>query len=289
MPQILRGFGIDNAIVGRGYQIAGDRKMEFWWEGSDGSRVLGSLLAFWYNNAQRFPSDIAEAVTYVERLRDTMAPRSLSHHLLLMNGVDHLEAQPDVGQIISAVNQELERPGSQDRLVHSTLTQYIDALRADLGTSPPGVGAGLVPALPDAGAAPASAQMDVKQGELREDRGGACLAGTLSSRMYLKQANHHAQITLEQYTERLSAFARLQGAPYPYDQLLYAWKLLMSNHPHDSICGCSVDQVHREMLPRFQQVEQIGEELTARALDTLTGRDPTCGATADALDLNRAT
>ena len=53
--------------------------------------------------------------------------------------------------------------------------------------------------------------MDIKLGELREDRGGACLAGTLSSRMYLKQANHHAQITLEQYTERLSAFARIQG------------------------------------------------------------------------------
>jgi len=39
------------------------------------------------------------------------------------------------------------------------------------------------------------------------------------------------------------------------------------------------------MLPRFQQVEQIGEELIERALDALTGRDRTRGATADALDL----
>src|SRR5205823_2463373 len=76
----------------------------------------------------------------------------------------------------------------------------------------------------------------------------------LSSRMYLKQANHHAQIALEQYTERLSAFARIDGAPYPYDQHLYAWKLLMQNHPHDSTCGCSIDHVNREMLPRFHQV-----------------------------------
>ena len=35
MPQILLGFGINNAIVGRGYQMVGDRKMEFWWEGPD--------------------------------------------------------------------------------------------------------------------------------------------------------------------------------------------------------------------------------------------------------------
>src|SRR5947209_17370698 len=156
MPQILRGFGIDNAIVGRGYQMVGDRKMEFWWEGPDGSRVLGSLMAFWYNNAQRFPSDTEAAVKYTERLRDTMAPRSFSRHLLLMNGVDHLEAQPDVGRILNAVNQEFERRGSEDRLVHSTLTQYVDALRADLAASPRGVGAGLGPALPGAGAAPAS-------------------------------------------------------------------------------------------------------------------------------------
>ena len=40
----------------------------------------------------------------------------------------------------------------------------------------------------------------------------------------------------------------------------------MQNHPHDSICGCSIDQVHREMMPRFAQVEQIGEELIARSL-----------------------
>ena len=31
----------------------------------------------------------------------------------------------------------------------------------------------------------------------------------------------------------------------------------MENHPHDSICGCSIDQVHDEMKPRFDQADQI--------------------------------
>jgi alpha-mannosidase len=44
---------------------------------------------------------------------------------------------------------------------------------------------------------------------------------------------------------------------------------LMENHPHDSICGCSIDQVHSEMSSRFDQVDQVGEELTAQSLDTL--------------------
>ena len=61
--------------------------MEFWWESPDGSRILASLMAFWYNNAQRFPSEPAQAVALAEHLRDTMAPVSEVSHLLLMNGV----------------------------------------------------------------------------------------------------------------------------------------------------------------------------------------------------------
>ena len=48
-----------------------------------------------------------------------------------------------------------------------------------------------------------------------------------------------------------------------------AWCLLMENHPHDSICGCSIDQVHDEMKPRFDQVDQIGEEITFQALQAI--------------------
>jgi hypothetical protein len=43
----------------------------------------------------------------------------------------------------------------------------------------------------------------------------------------------------------------------------------MENHPHDSICGCSIDQVHDEMKVRFDQVEQIGEEVTRQSLESL--------------------
>ena len=52
----------------------------------------------------------------------------------------------------------------------------------------------------------------------------------------------------------------------PAPLIRQAWRLLMENHPHDSICGCSIDQVHEEMRPRFDQVEQIGEEITRQSL-----------------------
>ena len=248
MPQIFRGFGIDNAIFGRGYQLADDRKMEFHWESPDGSEVLASLMAFWYNNAQRFPSDTEKAVEYTEAIRERMAPHAAVPELLLMNGVDHLEAQRGLPDILRRVNERLDG----DRLVHSTLPAYMDAVKADVDRL--------------------GVPLQTFRGELREDRGGSVLAGTLSSRMYLKQANHATENWLEKYMEPTSTFAWLLGSEYPADYLTYAWKLLMQNHPHDSICGCSLDQVHDEMVPRFQQVQQLAEEFTNRGLGYVSSR-----------------
>ena len=56
---------------------------------------------------------------------------------------------------------------------------------------------------------------------------------------------------------------------YPHDQLDYAWKTLMQNHPHDSICGCSVDSVHREMITRFEKANEVGKYLADEALRQL--------------------
>lgn len=256
MPQIFRGFGIDNCVFGRGYQLVDGRTMEFLWEAPDGSAVTSSLMALWYNNAQYIGGDPESAAASFASIRDAMAARSGIDSLLLMNGVDHLEARPDIGRLIDACGGALAalRPGVSVK--HSSLAAYVEDLLAQT----------------------ADKDLRTHRGELREDRGGSCLAGTLSARMYLKQANHRSQVGLEQYAERLSAFARLQGRRYPADELRYAWKLLMQNHPHDSICGCSLDEVHNDMMARFVQVDQVGEVLAQKALDHLVGRDATVGA-----------
>lgn len=243
MPQIFREFGIDNSIFGRGYQLVDDEKMEIYWASPDGSEVLGSLMAFWYNNAQRFPSNVDDAVAYTEVIKERMAPKSAVHDLLLMNGVDHLEAQEGLGYIIKHVNEKLP---DGDKLVHSTLPKYIEAVKEDIKRE--------------------KIELRRIEGELRQDRGCSVLAGTLSARMYIKQANQASQTWIERYAEPSAAFAMMTGKTYPADMLRYAWKLLMQNHPHDSICGCSIDQVHREMMPRFEQVQQVCRELTKRSL-----------------------
>jgi alpha-mannosidase len=46
----------------------------------------------------------------------------------------------------------------------------------------------------------------------------------------------------------------------------------MENHPHDSICGCSIDAVHDlDMKPRFGRVRSQGERIAGELCATLSG------------------
>lgn len=101
------------------------------------------------------------------------------------------------------------------------------------------------------------------------------LVNTASARVYLKQMNQEGQVLLEKVAEPLASFAHVLGKDYPHHLFTYAWKTLMQNHPHDSICGCSVDEVHREMVTRFDKSRHVAETIVddskrmiAEAVDT---------------------
>ena len=63
-----------------------------------------------------------------------------------------------------------------------------------------------------------------------------------------------------------------------------AWKYLLQNHPHDSICGCGSDPTHADMTPRFDWVEQIAEQVIKESLAKIAGYVNT-HACADAVPL----
>src|SRR5208283_1435757 len=67
----------------------------------------------------------------------------------------------------------------------------------------------------------------------------------------------------------LSAFAWLTGEIYPSEALWHSWTWLIKNHPHDSICGCSIDAVHEQMLTRFAWSKEIADDLTNRAISQI--------------------
>jgi mannosylglycerate hydrolase len=96
------------------------------------------------------------------------------------------------------------------------------------------------------------------EGELRDHTASYLLPGTYSSRLYLKKWNRVLEWRLTKVLEPFCTWAQINGLytlnPYIH-QLL--WKTLLLNHPHDSICGCSLDSVHRENEVRFEQIDQL--------------------------------
>lgn len=255
LPQILRGFGLQSAVLRRGLS---DEPVELQWEAPDGSRVLLCYLRDGYGNVANLPVGHPEAFAGMIALAsESLAPHAATPHLLLLNGTDHHEAQPGLPQAMAHAAGRL----GGDRLIHSTLPDYVAAVRAT----------GL--------------DFPVVRGELRQCKRHHLIPGVLSTRMWIKQRNAACETLLERWAEPFSCWAEhvdrrpptvlftgLQPADRlrrPADVLHLAWHRLLENHPHDSICGCSVDQVHAEMAVRFDEVEQIGEEITRQSLEAL--------------------
>ncbi|MGD8555122.1 MAG: glycoside hydrolase family 38 C-terminal domain-containing protein [Anaerolineales bacterium] len=247
LPQILKGFGIQSAFLTRGIDWP---QSELLWEAPDGSQLLTHWFSLGYGNARRLPMD-PEQFRYLgfmdlHTMIDYLAGLATTDAILLMNGEDHRRPQLDLLHALRSLNDKLEC-----RLVHGSLADYAAKVRQ------------------------ANPELQVHRGEMRTSRFSPILPGVLSSRVYLKQQNQRLQNLLEAYAEPIAGFALALGERYPHGFLWQAWKLLLQNHFHDSICASSVDQVHREMVPRFDRADQIAGEVVQDYLARL-GRCIAC-------------
>lgn len=266
VPQILKGFGLEVASLWRG--VSSDKPAEMWWESPDGSRVLLAYLRDSYSNGAALPVSNTELFAEaIDAAGTSLAGHSAVDDHLILLGTDHMEPSPFTSQAIAFADQALP----ETKVFHSTYPDYFRAITDQIGQLAEGI-----PTI---------------RGELRACDHSHLLPGVLSTRMWIKQRNHASQTLLEKWAEPFSVFAEhiirngvksLEWRDRPPGEISsqrlenvaplirQAWRLLMENHPHDSICGCSIDQVHNEMEPRFAQVDQIGEEITNQALRALT-------------------
>ena len=263
LPQIFRGFGLKAAIVWRGINPRHDAR--FLWAGADGV----PLPAFRFGRSGY--CDYTYKVRHSEKPDVAFEPEAARKDLraflveelertgsagpgLIFDGGDHLRPDPEHYRVL------LQEAASADRtceIVHSSLDAFVDEMVEHFD--------------------------DVKhtvQGELREPSrepssidNSFLIPGVGSSRVWIKQENAACQTLLTQWAEPFSWLAaRWTGHETPAAYLKLAWRWLLLNHPHDSICGCSIDQVHEDMRYRFSQARQIAREVTDRALRAISLR-----------------
>ncbi|MBE0699134.1 MAG: glycoside hydrolase family 38, partial [Anaerolineaceae bacterium] len=251
IPQIFAGFGIRGGFLWRGTNLVDEHL--FLWRGADGTDLpsyrFGKIGYCSYAVQVRAAgtSDPRPTPTEVEaRLQAFLAEedeKTKVGPLLLFDGGDHMEWDPITYAVLS---RHFNQDNEQFQIEHSSLEAYLDGLLKESHRIEP-----------------------VLTGELREpglyeDAVDAqwLIPGVTSSRVKIKQANALCENLLCQWAEPLSAFACMAlDLPYPQGYLEVAWRWLLQNHPHDSICGCSIDIVHEDMFYRFHQAEQIANRL----------------------------
>ena len=260
MPQILSGFGIDNAVLGRGTNEHSTPPV-FVWQGIDGSRVTvmkipdnnaygdftgevsGQRVAGFATNPDS-PEFEDKIKAYVEKLRG----KANTDVIVLWNALDH---EPFHEQSTGYVRR-MKQLFPNDEVFHCDLLHGFEKLRGISG-------------------------LPVRSGELRETGRDLksnyiqVLTHVLSSRQSLKQRNDACQALLEKRLE--PALLVLEDFGFkPKDAYRQtAWKHLLQNHPHDSICGCSIDRVHEDMAYRFSQAESIAETILNEGLWKMIG------------------
>lgn len=250
LPQILNGFGIETFYFWRGLgENIEDLKTEFWWEGPDGSRLFSHYLSESYSNAglladtpEKMSIHHGKNVSYenMDELVGYLAGRTESGTLLFLNGSDHLTVQDDFTHHVRSLDS-----ATPYRIYNGTLEDF------------------------QRNVLESGAELKTLRGELRYGRYHPVLKDVLSTRMYIKQWNERAQQLLENRVERFATMIRVRGGKDHSSFITYAWKELLKNHPHDSICGCSIDQVHREMMSRYYSVIEVGEKVLDESLNEL--------------------
>lgn len=244
MPQLLKQAGMKAIAFGRGVKSTGinnsieegdnycSRFSELYWQSPDGSTLPAILFANWYNNGWEIPVDADPG--YWNRVLKNVEKYASTSELLLLNGCDHQPVQRDLSQALQAAREKYP----DYNFIHSSFEKYVN---------------NLIAVMPE--------NLATIQGELtgQDTAGWGNLVNTASSHVDLKIMNKTCENLLENAAEPLSVIAARLGKDYPQDMLLYAWKTLMKNHPHDSICGCSCDEVNDEMRTRFIKCKQVTE------------------------------
>jgi len=293
MPQIYQGFGIDTIIFYRGINTP---HSEFIMEGPDGSRLLGMRFGalsrfsyyfyiyrmvrynmsrdeWWYTwqkgalpfrlcnenhpRAHYYVLDPSRKLWLTEKIPQMLnkliedeSKHFTTPYIACMQGFDSSEPDPMEIELIKECQKVLE--GTPHKIFQSSLAEYMEKMRS------------------------AVKNPTVIKGESRDP--GATgkwthlFGDVISSRTRTKRRNAQAENALQRWAEPYATIAWTLGAPYPKSVLDMAWKYLLKNHPHDTICGAGIDQMEKDMIYRYDQIMILSEGVMRRGFQEIQKR-----------------
>jgi alpha-mannosidase len=250
LPDLAAGFGCGLIVLWRGYGgarwPAGDMAR---WRGAAGAEVvLYHLPPDGYELGSSLPTAPRAARERWARLVAVLGPRASTGQALLLNGADHharQRAQREAMVALAAAASDSEVHASSLRAAAAALTH------AAQGAALPAV-----------------------HGELRDSYGYAwTLQGTLGARAAQKRRNALAERLLVRDVEPWIALGAQGGDAGNRALLRAAWGTLLLAHPHDTLCGTSIDAVADAFDARVASAREQARGLRQEALLRLIGHD----------------
>ncbi len=168
-----------------------------------------------------------------EDLEGLLAPMSARESCLVMAGSDHASPDP-------------------------ALPERIAGLDAEIGS------------LADHVRSPTHGELPSWHGELRSAARAHLLPGVYATRIHQKQERALIEALVERYAEPLAAL--VPGFEWPQRELDRIWRLLVLNGAHDSVCGCSVEEVAHAVDERHAEARSAAEEIVGAALASLAAQ-----------------
>ena len=265
LPTLARGFGFGMVIAWRGFGSARWPQADTCaWRAPNGDEVvLYHLSRSGYELGSSLPVDAGEAGERWAQIRGELLSRTASGVALLLNGADHHARQRKLDEAIGA----LAGAAAPDEIVPSSLGRFAAAVEERVAQAK---------------------RLPQVEGELRDSYGFTwTIGGTLATRAHQKRRNAQLERLLVRDVEpwvALVAFAGraasgaanagATGAPGARRSLVEAaWRSLLLCHPHDTLCGCSTDEVARAMDARLEEAASQGAGLRGDALHYLIGHD----------------
>ncbi len=262
LPAILRGCGLDSFIFtrGAGPWVAEDARGVFYWQAADGeTEVLSikqvpdypNLMAWGFEKRplDRKDSPKVNIDTAMEKMQNLLDMHKSKYNwrpdqMLFGQGSDHTHPQTALPRLIDAAN---ERFGAQAQFKHSSFSEFVTEMKKWIGRK----------------------KIHRYSGELHDGWDRNVLSGVFSSRMYLKRLNDQTMRVLTDQVEPLSAMTNSWERRNRSASLALAWREVLRSHPHDDICGCSVDSVHSDDEVRFRHAQEISAMLMDDVRDDL--------------------
>lgn len=247
-PTLMKGFGVDSAVIYRGFAEEDSRYNDFVWEGLDGSRLIANWMPVGYGNAMFLSEDLQKNIEVVEENIELLEKRSVSENYLLMCGSDQSFVKKFLPEAVKQLNAYYQEQGMNYEFVLATPQDYIDAVRVHAD------------------------RMEVVRGELRKGKRSRTHNSIGATRLDIKKKNFAVENKYLKELEPLAALGELIGMEADSDIIRRGWKYIVENHAHDSICCCCTDAIHEEILSRMVYAGQLADYLIREKLEGLHER-----------------